>query len=66
MDKARVEFRGDWGTPIRYDDIVLWRDVVFLESVYHYDEENTVVWGRQPSGPSTSRVTYAKEKASIS
>ena len=40
MDEARVEFRGDWGTPIRYEDIVLWRDVVFLESVYHYDEEN--------------------------
>jgi hypothetical protein len=40
MDKARVEFRGDAGTPIRYEDIMLWRDVVFLESVYHYDEEN--------------------------
>jgi hypothetical protein len=40
MDKARVEFRGDPGTPVRYEDIMLWRDVVFLESVYHYDEEN--------------------------
>jgi hypothetical protein len=40
MDKARVEFRGDAGTPVRYEDIMLWRDVVFLESVYHYDEEN--------------------------
>jgi hypothetical protein len=39
MDEARVEFRGDWGTPIRYEDIVLWRDVVFLVWDRPYDEE---------------------------
>jgi hypothetical protein len=30
MDGARVEFRGDAGTLIRYEDIMLWRDVEFL------------------------------------
>ncbi len=39
MDEARVDFRGDWGTPIRYEDIVLWRDVVFLVWDRPYDEE---------------------------
>jgi hypothetical protein len=39
MDEARVEFRGDWGTPIWYEDIVLWRDVVFLVWDRPYDEE---------------------------
>ncbi len=39
MDEARVEFRGDAGTPIRYEDIVLWRDVVFLVWDRPYDEE---------------------------
>jgi hypothetical protein len=40
MDEARVEFRGDMGTPIRYEDIVLGRDVVFLVWDHPYDEEN--------------------------
>jgi hypothetical protein len=39
MDEARVEFRGDWGTLIRYEDIVLWRDVVFLVWDRPYGEE---------------------------
>ena len=39
MDEARVEFRGDWGTPIRYEDIALWWDVVFLVWDRPYDEE---------------------------
>ena len=39
MDEARVEFRGDEGTPIRYEEIVLWRDVVFLVWDRPYDEE---------------------------
>jgi len=39
MDEARVEFRGDEGTPIRYEDIVLGRDVVFLVWDRPYDEE---------------------------
>src|SRR5277367_4779728 len=39
MDEPRVEFRGDWGTPVRYEDIVLWRDVVFLVWDRPYDEE---------------------------
>jgi hypothetical protein len=39
MDEARVEFRGDEGTPIRYEDIVLGRDVVFLVWDHPYDEE---------------------------
>lgn len=42
MDEARVQFRGDWGTPIRYEDIVLWRDVVFLvwDRPYHEEEQS--------------------------
>ena len=40
MDEARVEFRGDEGTPIRYEDIMLGRDVVFLVWDRPYDEEN--------------------------
>jgi hypothetical protein len=39
MDKTGVEFRGDAGTLIRYEDIVLWRDVVFLVWDRPYDEE---------------------------
>ena len=39
MDEARVEFRGDWGTLIRYEDIVLWQDVVFLVWDRPYNEE---------------------------
>lgn len=35
----QVEFNGDPGTPIRYEDIVLGRDVVFLVWERHYDEE---------------------------
>ena len=41
-EKVNVEpfqFRGDGGTPIRYEDIVLWRDVVFLVWNRPYSEE---------------------------
>jgi len=33
------QFRGNDGTPIRYEDLVLWRDVVFLRWDRPYSEE---------------------------
>lgn len=46
MDEARVEFNGfdSAGTPIGYESIVPFRDVVFLVWDRHYDEE-TRSWG---------------------
>jgi hypothetical protein len=41
MDEARVEFKGfdSAGTPIGYENIMLFRDVVFLVWDRHYSEE---------------------------
>ena len=47
-----VQFRGDCGTPIRYEDIVLWRDVVFLVWDHPYSEEE------QSSGAPASQTFY--------
>lgn len=46
MDETRVEFGGfdSAGTPIDYENIVLFRDVVFLVWDRHYDEEQRS-WG---------------------
>lgn len=54
-EKVNVEpfqFRGDGGTPIRYEDIVFWRDVVFLVWDRPYSEEE------QSSGAPASQTFY--------
>jgi len=54
-EKVNVEqfqFRGDCGTPLRYEDIVLWRDVVFLRWDCPYSE------GEQSGGAPASQTFY--------
>jgi hypothetical protein len=58
------EFRGDGGTPIRYEDIVLYRDIVFLVWDRPYSEEE-----RSAGAPAigTSNYTgYICEKSGTS
>lgn len=64
MDEARVEFRGDAGTLIRYEDIVLWRDVVFLVWDRPYDEEVQSMGA--PAVGTFNYTGYLREREGIS
>jgi hypothetical protein len=64
MDEARVEFRGDVGTPIRYEDIVLWQDVVFLVWDRPYDEDEQS--GGAPAVGTFNYTGYLREREGIS